>query len=59
MSIEMENPESPVELVDAARNHLAQLRIAVAVGDIRRALQSLDRAEELLFKLQTKLEESE
>lgn len=59
MSIEMNNPQTPVELVDAARNYLAQTRMAVTIGDIRRGMQTLDKAEELLFQLQTKLEESE
>lgn len=59
MSIEMQSPQTPVELIDAARNYLAQTRIAVTIGDIRRGMQTLDKAEELLFQCQTKLEETE
>ncbi len=59
MSIEMENPKTPLELVDAARNHVAQIRIAMMVGDRRKMEQQIEKAEERLFTLQLEIEKSE
>ncbi len=59
MSIEMDNPKTPLELVDAARNHVAQIRIALMVGDRRKMEEQIEKAEERLFALQCKLEENE
>lgn len=33
MSIEMENPETVVEKIDAASNYVAQIRLALMTGD--------------------------
>ena len=46
MSIEMENPQTPIQLVDAAWNYVGQLRIALGVGDqthIQKCLFEIDR----------------
>ncbi len=55
----MENPKTPLELVDAARNYVAQIRIALMVQDYGHAGRQIDKAEELLFALQTEIEKTE
>ncbi len=50
MSIEMENPQTLVELIDAASNYVAQIRLASAIGDNSRLTMCLDKAGELLHE---------
>jgi hypothetical protein len=57
MSIEMDNPKTIMELIDAASNHVAQIRIALMIGDLRKAEDSIDRSSELLAKALSKCEE--
>lgn len=52
MSIEMETPQTPLEIIDAARNWNAQIRIASMVGDNRRVEMAINKIESLLFALQ-------
>lgn len=55
MSIEMENPETPLEIIDAARNWNAQIRIASMIGDSRRVEMCIEKIDALLLKLESKL----
>ncbi len=48
MSIEMENPKTLVELIDASANLVAQIRLAMATKDNGHATKCVDRASELL-----------
>lgn len=48
MSIEMENPQTLPELIDAAANYVAQIRIANMVGDCARLNRATDEAARLL-----------
>jgi hypothetical protein len=59
MSIEMENPTTLVEKVDAASNHVAQIRLALMTGDKNHALAAVDKAGELLFDALQLIEEQE
>lgn len=48
MSIEMKNPETLVELIDAAWNHVEQIRLAVALGDAVKRDSAINAASRLL-----------
>lgn len=52
----MKNPETPLEIIDAARNWNAQIRIASTIGDKQRVETCVDKIEALLFALQEKTE---
>ena len=49
MSIEMDNPQTLVEKIDAAANYVAQIRIASMVGDKAHITSCVDKASKLLF----------
>ncbi len=59
MSINLENPVTVLGMVDAAANYVAQIRIAMMVGDKSRAMHAVEMAERLLFNATCKIEESE
>ena len=59
MSINLKNPDTVIGMVDAAANYVAQIRIALQVGDVDRVLKSVEQAERLLFDAMRKLEEPE
>lgn len=59
MSIEMENPKTLLELVDAAANHVAQIRIALMIGDNQKASASVESAADLLHRAVLKADEQE
>ncbi len=56
MSINLENPETVLGKVDAAANCVAQIRIAMALGDKSTVLRCVEQAERLLFNAQAQLE---
>lgn len=56
MSIELDNPKTVYEKVDAAANYVEQIRIAIAVGDIKRANSTIDTVGQLLFDAKRQLE---
>lgn len=49
MSINLETPETALGMVDAAGNYVAQIRLALMVGDKPRAMHALEKAERLVF----------
>lgn len=51
MSIEMDNPQSPLELADAIGNLIEQIRLASMIGDKAHLSTAVDRASELCFQL--------
>lgn len=57
MSINLENPDTVLGMVDAAANFVSQIRIALSVGDWARIRESVEQAERLLFNAVTKIEE--
>lgn len=57
MSIEMENPKGLVELIDAAWNHVEQIRIAMTIGDIKHANVCQNEASRLLSLAMQEAEE--
>lgn len=59
MSIEMENPKTLVELIDAASNYVAQIRLAYMTGDGAHLIKCLDKANALLFEAVQKAQEIE
>jgi regulator of replication initiation timing len=59
MSINLENPETVLGMVDAAANYVAQIRLALMVGDKTRAMHAVEQAERLLFNATCKIEETE
>lgn len=59
MSINLENPDTVLGMVDAAANYVAQIRLALMVGDKDRAMHSVAQAERLLFNATCKIEETE
>lgn len=59
MSINLENPETVLGMVDAAANYVAQIRLALMVGDKARAMHAVEQAERLLFNATCKIEEAE
>lgn len=59
MSIEMENPKTAKELVDAAWNYVEQIRLAFSINDRVRVEHAVNEASRLLSLVMEKLEESE
>lgn len=49
MSIEMENPETLGEKIDAASNWVAQIKLAKMIGDSARIELALEKSATLLF----------
>lgn len=58
MSIEMENPKTIIELVDAAHNLVHQMHIAQAIRDVKSFEKAFEKADKFLFEALQKLEES-
>lgn len=59
MSIEMENPQTLVELIDASANWVAQIHLAYAIGDKNHISKAINEAERLLSIALEKAEELE
>lgn len=59
MSINLENPDTLLGMVDAAANYVAQIRIALNIGSTEHALKYAEQAERLLFNATCKIEEDE
>lgn len=59
MSINLENPDTVLGMVDAAANYVAQIRLAMMFGDNTRAMHAVEQAERLLFNATCKIEETE
>lgn len=59
MSINMTNPTTLLELIDAASNHVAQIRLATMIGDRARVETSIVEAERLLSLAMEKAESLE
>lgn len=57
MSIEMDNPQTPLELADAIGNLIDQIRLAVMIRDWVHVDKASDRASALNFELVQKLSE--
>lgn len=57
MSIEMENPQTVRELVDAAWNYVEQARLAMMVGDRKHLETAISETARLLSVAMEKLEE--
>lgn len=55
----MTNPETLLELIDAASNYVAQIRIATMVGDKNRIELAINEAERLLSVAMDKSEQAE
>jgi hypothetical protein len=50
MSIEMENPKTVIEKIDAAANYVAQAEIAVLANDRSHLMRALEEAGKLLHE---------
>lgn len=59
MSIEMENPKTLLEIVDAAANHVSQCSIALMVGSREHMEIALREANRLLLDATCMIEKSE
>lgn len=59
MSIEIENPKTTLEMIDSAANHVAQIRLAMMIGDSKKAISAVENAERLLFNAICKIQEDE
>lgn len=59
MSIELDNPETPLEKIDAAANYVEQMYLAHAIGDEATFSKAHERAGELLFEAMRELEAEE
>lgn len=59
MSINMKDPKTALEKIDAASNHVEQIRLALMTGDKERAMMSVEKASQLLFDAQQLMEEEE
>jgi hypothetical protein len=57
MSIEMENPQSLIEMADALTNLVQQMHLAHNIGDEQTFMQAHSRASELGFRLVQGLQE--
>lgn len=57
MSIELDNPKTVFEKIDAAANFVAQVRLAVMMQDGPRINELLDRTDLLLFDALRQLQE--
>lgn len=58
MSINLENPDTVLGMVDAAANYVAQIRLALDMGQIDHAKKCVIQAERLLFNATCKIEET-
>lgn len=59
MSIELENPQTLAEILDAAWNHVGQIRIALLCENNDRVQKSLAEMDRLFSLAVEKVEESE
>lgn len=59
MSINLENPQTAFEKIDAAANFVEQMQLAHAIRDEERFKLAHKRAGELLFDAMRQMEESE
>ncbi len=59
MSIEMDNPKTILEKLDAAANYAAQIRIALMIGDKARVDFALSKIDDLLFEAKLQIEDEE
>lgn len=59
MSIEIENPQTTKEMVDAAWNYVEQARLAMMIGDRQRLETAISEASRLLGNAMQKMEEDE
>ena len=59
MSIELDNPQTPLEMVDAAANFVAQMRLAHMVRDEATFTEAADRADTLLAEATRLLDEAD
>jgi len=57
MSIELENPKSPLAKIDAAANFVQQMFLSHQIGDNRTFEKAHKKAGDLLFKAQRQLEQ--
>lgn len=57
MSINLENPDTVLGMVDAAANYVAQIRLAISVRNLAHASKCAEHAERLLFNAVRKIEE--
>lgn len=57
MSIELESPETVLGKVDAAANYVAQIRLALMIGNKDHAMKAVEQAERLLFNATCQIEE--
>jgi hypothetical protein len=57
MSINLENPDTVLGLVDAAANYVAQITLALRVGNGQHAEQCAEKAQRLLMKAVDKLQD--
>lgn len=58
MSINIDNPKTTLEKMDAASNYVAQIQIALVAGDISHAKLAAEKASRLLFDATNKLIDS-
>lgn len=56
MGIELENPKTPQEKIDAAHNLVNQARIALTVKNYGKVMSLINRSDELLFEAMRSLE---
>ena len=56
-SVEMENPKTVMEKIDAAHNLVEQIRIANIIRDFSHVEECVERASNLLFEATQMLEE--
>jgi hypothetical protein len=56
MSIELITPETVAAKIDAAANYVAQIRIAVMLGDASRVLLAVSEVERLLYNATCQIE---
>lgn len=59
MSINLENPDTVLGMVDAAANYVAQIRLALQMRNLEHAATCAEQAERLLFNATCKLTEEE
>jgi len=57
MSIELNNPKSVLEKIDAAANFVAQMQLAYMVNDGQTFRNAFKRASELLFEAAQQIQE--
>lgn len=59
MSINLENPETVMGKVDAALTFIAQIRIALMIGDMKQVDRALEEANRHLVNAMAQLEEAQ